>query len=160
MVMKILFLTVFSALGVMFLVVGARQYVQQKRLLSMAVSTSAEILESRVESKKSSDTDQRLMRDNSTTSHTPVVKFRYVVGGVTYESGMLRPSEIERGYASADAAREELTPFPVGAKVSAFVDPATPEKAFLIREESVGPIVFLVLALVAPAFGFVLSKVA
>ena len=91
--------------------------------------------------------------DDSTTTHDPEVRFRYEMDGHTYESDLLRPSAIVRTYASKESAMDELAAFPVGATVQAYVNRAMPDKAFLVRESSAGPIVFLIL-------GFLLTPIA
>ncbi|MFO0874149.1 MAG: DUF3592 domain-containing protein [Phycisphaerales bacterium] len=116
------------------------------------------ILRSEVRSSRSTDTDPRTLRDNSTTSHTADVLFRYELDGRTYESDLLRPSVIVRGFASAEGAMEELRAFPVGARVTAHVDPARPDKAFLIAEKSMGPLVFIIIGLLLPPIAWFAGK--
>lgn len=160
MIMRVVFIVFFGGLGVMFLVVGIKQLAQQRRLLASAIEVDAMIVESRVEKSVSANTDRRPLRSNSTTSYTPVVRFRYTVNGSEHESTMLRPTEIETGYASESSASAELTAFAEGAKVRAYVDPSLPEKGFVIKESGAGPVVFLVLSLVAPAAGFLFARLA
>lgn len=144
--------------GIMLLWVGTTQFFQQRRLLREVVDVDAVIIESKVAGSRSADTDQRLLRDNSTNSYTPEVKFGYEFRGVRYQSSMIYPSIIERGYASADSAAEELKDYPQGANVRAFVNPHEPAKAFLRCEASAGPVVFLIVGLVVPIAGVVLSR--
>ena len=149
---------VFGTFGVVMLWVGVTQYFQQKRLLARASAIEAEIIESRVKSSTSSNMDRRPLRSTSTTTHAPVMRFRYTLGGAVYESDMLRPSIIERTYASADDARAELSPFPVGARVTAMVDPSLPERAFLVNEASAAPVVFVIVGLLVPPLAFLAGK--
>ena len=72
------------------------------------------------------------------------------MAGQTYRSDRLYPTSIVRGYASAEAAAESLVPYPVNAQVSAWMNPAHPEQAFLIAEAGQGPLVFIVLGLLLP----------
>lgn len=60
------------------------------------------------------------------------------------------PNIIVRGLAPRDAAAEALVPYPVGARVRAFVDRGTPSKAFLIAEAGKGPIVLIVIGVLLP----------
>jgi hypothetical protein len=76
------------------------------------------------------------------------------VNGVTYESDMFRPNVIGTGYASHADAAAELAPFPLGAKVSAWVDEAHPDKAFLILDKGTGPIVFMLVGPLALAAAY------
>ncbi len=139
--------------SVMFLYVGITQLLQQRRNLENAERIDAIVIASSVSVSKTADTDGRVGFSNSTTSHSPDVRFRYVVDGETYESTRLYPSVIERSYASASAAADVLASFPLNAKVRAWVDRAHPERAFLIAEKSSGPLVFVIL-------GFVMIPVA
>lgn len=147
---RIIVFLIFGGFGFVMLYVGVTQYWLQRRLLSRAEPIDAEITHSAVFTSTSSDTDASLQRNTSTTSHRADVKFRYAVNGEIYESDLLHPNIIVRGYASRDAAAEALVPYPVGARVRAFVDPGAPSKAFLIAEAGRGPIVFIVIGVVLP----------
>lgn len=156
MIARIIVLLIFGGFGVYMAGVGITQLFLQRRLLSTSRAVEAEIVESEVEHTKSADTDNRPLRDNSTNSYRPVVKFRYSIGERSYVSDMLRPTIIVRSYASKEAAAEELAPFPLGAKVTAFVCDAEPDKAFLIADASVGPMVFMIVGtLLVPISWFV-----
>jgi hypothetical protein len=147
---QIITFLIFGGFGAMFLVVGARQWLQQRRRLAAMQPVEAVVVDVGVRSGTSSNTDTRLLRDNSTTTHEPVVRFRYRLGGREYESDMLRPTNIVRTYASRDAAIAVLKPYAPGARIRALVDPAEPDKAFLIAEAGAGPAVFLVLGVLLP----------
>lgn len=134
----------FAGLSLAMGAVGVREYLLQRRLLAHARPVDAIILRSEVIVSKSADTDHRLGRDNSTTSHRPEVLFRYVIDGTTRESDMLYPNVIVQGYASAEGAAAVLKPFPLDATVTAYVDPAHPDRGFLIRQGGAGPVVFMV----------------
>ncbi|MFN9977622.1 MAG: hypothetical protein ACK58T_47725, partial [Phycisphaerae bacterium] len=84
-VMLAIFVLMFGGLGVMLIGVGVREWFIQRRVMATAVGVDAVILSAEVKSSRSADTDQRLLRDNSTTSHTPEVRFEYVLNGVRYE---------------------------------------------------------------------------
>ena len=155
---KIIIILIACSFGVMMLWVGFTQHARQRRLLREAMPVEAVILESGVSGSKSADTDPRLLRSTSTSSYTPLIRFKYRVQGIAYESAMLYPTIIERGYPSADAAQAEVRGFPAGATVQAFVDPAQPDKAFLKRHEGAGPVVFVIVGLLVPVLGAVLSR--
>lgn len=148
--LKLIVFTIFSGFGGVLLYVGITQFFQQRRLLANAVPIEARIIHSQVFSSQSQDTDRRVNRSTSTTSYRPDVRFSYQVDGVTYESDLLYPNIIVRGYGSHDGAAEALMPFPVGATVPAFVDPAEPDKAFLIKEKAAGPMVFMIVGVLIP----------
>jgi hypothetical protein len=151
--------TIIAGFGLVMLYVGLGEAVAQRRALRSAVPVEATVVSSGVRESRSSDTDHRPLRDNSTSSFLPEVKFRYAVGGKAYESDLLRPTVIVRGYASREGAAEAVRPFAVGSAVTAWVDPAAPERAFLIRESSVGPVVFIILGLLLPPLGWLASRI-
>lgn len=155
---KIIIILIACSFGMMMLWVGLTQHARQRRLLREAMPVEAVILESGVSGSKSTDTDPRVLRSTSTNSYTPLVRFKYRVQGISYESAMLYPTIIERGYASPAAAKAQVQDFPAGATVQAFVDPSQPDKAFLKREEGAGPVVFVIVGLLVPVLGAVLSK--
>jgi hypothetical protein len=158
---RVIQMIVFGAvgcIGLAFLYIGLNELVAQRRALANAVAVEAEILSSGVTESRSADTDTRLLRDNSTTSYTSDVRFRYTVAGRMYESDMLRPTVIVQGHGSRRSAEEEILAFPAGAKVSAWVDPATPERGFLVKEGFAGPMVFTILGLVLPVIGWLASR--
>ena len=115
-------------------------------------------MKSEVHESVSADTDARLGRSNSTTSYRPDVQFRYSYRGRAYESDLLKPTIIVQGFASSETAAEELKPFPVGARVPAWVDPQNPDKAYLVQEGGAGPIVFIILGILLPPIAWVVGK--
>lgn len=147
-VMKLIFVGGALGLGLMLLVVGVREFVMQKRTLEGVVPVDAVIMSAGVVKSVSHDTDPRPLKSTSTTSYSPEVKFRYSVDGQGYESDMLRPTVIGRGYASQSDAQEEIAAFVPGAVVTAFVNPEFPKRGFLIAERSSGPVVFMVVGTV------------
>ena len=145
--------------SVMMLYVGLTQLVMQRRLLANPQRVDATIVRSEVVSKKSSDTDNRPLRDNSTWTHSPEVRFRYALGGREYESELMYPTIIGQSYGSRDGAAEVLAPYPLNAKVQAFVNPSLPEKAYLIPEAGAGPKVFIAVGLVLIPIGYFVGKI-
>lgn len=137
----------FAGFGVTLGYVGVTQWFLQRTILSAARPVEATITRSEVLESRSIDSDRRTLRDNSTMSYRPEVRFTYEVEGKSYESDQLYPTIIVQGYASRDSAAAELIPFPLGAKVSAHVDPAHPDKAFLIAQRSAAPTVFIIVGL-------------
>ena len=157
MVQIIVFL-ISGGFGFVMLYVGVTQFFRQRRLLSCAQPVNATIIKSEVFSSKSADTDARLDRDTSTTTHRPEVRFRYLVNGMTYESDLLHPNIIVVGYASRESAAEALVPFPLDAKVRAFVDPTLPDQAYLIAQAGAGPIVFMIVGIILPPLAWFVGK--
>ena len=125
---------IFGGGGLALLDVGVTQYFLQRRLMANAIAIEVEIIKSQIFKSVSADTDQRLNRNNSTTSFRPEIRFRYTFAEREYESDLLRPTIIVRGYASAEKAAKELAPFHIGAKALAHVDPQHPDKAFLKKK--------------------------
>jgi hypothetical protein len=148
---------IFGGFGIVLLYVGVTQYFLQRRLLANAVTIEVQIVKSEVHKLVSADTDTRLLRDNSTVSYRPDVRFRYVFRGTEYESDLLRPNIIVHD-SSESSALEEIAPFPVGAKVRAFVDPENPDKAYLLHESGAGPVVFIIVGLIVPPLAWFVGK--
>jgi hypothetical protein len=148
---QIIAVVLFGGFGLVLLYVGATQFVMQRRLLANARRVDAVIIQSEVHTSSSSSR-------RSTTSHRADVRFRYQVNGVEYESDLLHPNIIVRGYASYEAAREELAPFPLNATVRAYVDPSLPDKAYLVPTAGNGPVVFIVLGLLLPPAAWFIGK--
>ena len=149
---------IFGGGGLGLLYVGVTQYLLQRRLIANAIAIEVEIVKSEVFKSVSADTDQRLDRNTSTTSFRPDLRFRYAYDGIEYESDMLQPTIIVQSYASADSAAKDLAPFPVGAKVLAFVNPQHPDKAYLKQEAFAGPVVFMILGMVLPPLAWIVGK--
>lgn len=147
--MRWLFVILFGGLGVMLVYVGVTQFFMQRRIAAHARPVQAEIIHSEVIRSETRDSDRSVTRNTSTVSFTPEVAFRYSVKGTVYESDLLRPNIIVTSFASHEAAAEEIAAFPVGAQVQAWVDEAHPDKAFLILEKGIGPIVFMLVGPVA-----------
>ena len=142
--MLAIFSLMFGGLGIMLIYVGGREFVVQRRIVATAEPVEATILSTRIVSSKSSHTDNRTLRDNSTTTYTPEVRFSYTFRGVTYESDLLYPTVIHRGYASAEAAEAELAPYLAGAAVPGYADASIPERGFLRIEKSSAPVWFMI----------------
>lgn len=152
--MKTTLLVVFGVIGLVMLVYGAYEIFKERRLMANAQPVQATITESNI------SISRDLTDDGSsgvaTFSYAPVVKFRYEFGGDAYEGTMLRPTA--RVYNSQAAAADELTRFPAGAGVQAFVNPAYPEKAHLLREASRGSVIFVVVGALVLVVGGVVWR--
>jgi hypothetical protein len=157
-VIQLIVFLVFGGFGVVMLYVGVTQFFLQRELTADPRRVTATIVHSAVKQSKSADTDNRPLRDNSTTSHDPEVRFTYTIDGKTYESDLLRPTIIVRTYASRSSAEKELEPFPLGATVEAYYGVRHPAKAFLVLEKSVGPVVFIVVGIVVPIVAWFARK--
>jgi hypothetical protein len=147
---RIVVTLIFGGFGAFMFFYGLRQLLLQRRLLRNAIPVSAVITHSEVFSSRSSDSDSRPLRDTSTTTHRPDVRFRYEVDGRAYESDLLYPNSIVVTYASRESAAEALAPYPPGATVRALVDPAVPDRAFLVAQAGAGPAVFMIVGAAVP----------
>lgn len=157
-VMLVLFVLVFGGLGIMLITVGTREFFIQKRVMANAVEVDAEILSATVTQSTSPDMDRRLLRDNSTTSYSPEVRFAYMLNGVRYESDMLYPTVIVTGFASRERALEEIKDYTSGAKVRAYADASSPQRGFLRFESSANPKWFIIAGVLTLIFLAILSR--
>jgi hypothetical protein len=147
--MKLTLMVVFGVIGLVMLVYGAYELFVERRLMANAQAVQATITESNVSVSRDLASDGN--SGASAFSYAPVVKFRYEFSGRAYEGTMLRPTG--RVYNSQAAAANELTRFPAGAGVQAFVNPAYPENAYLLREASRGPVIFVVVGALVLVIG-------
>lgn len=155
---RIIVFLIFGGFGLVMLYVGATQFFQQRKLLAESERVDAVVTYSQVFTSTTSDTDTRLNRSNSTTTHRPDVNFKYVVAGQEYESDLLYPTIIVQTSASRESAAEELAEFPVGARVRAFVNREHPDKAFLVAQSSSAPLVFIVIGVLLPPLAWFAGK--
>jgi len=120
-------------LGGFFVHMGRSTMREQARLNEKAVSVKAVVLLSEVR-----QTTTRIGTDtgDTATSYWPEVEFSYEYGGTLRTSNKIWP--VGEGGSEADA-KVSLSSYPVGAEVSAFVDPDDPETAFLEKRWSQAP---------------------
>ncbi|MBX3380766.1 MAG: DUF3592 domain-containing protein [Phycisphaeraceae bacterium] len=157
-VMLAIFVLAFGGLGITLIAVGTRELFIQKRVMANAVEVEAVVLSATVKESTSPDTDRRLLRDNSTKSYVPEVRFAYTMGGVRYESDLLYPTVIVNGYASRERALEEIGEYTPGAKVRAYADASVPQRGFLRFENSANPKWFIVVGVLTLIFLAILSR--
>lgn len=156
--MRFVILSIFVLFGLAMLYVGVTQFFMQRTLTTDPRRVTVKITRSDVTSHRSSDTDHRTLRDNSTTTYRPNVSFSYEINGKVYASELLKPTVIEQTYGSHDAAADAIRDFPVGSTVQAYYRPEYPDKAYLLRETSAGPIVFVLVGLFAPVASWLVVK--
>lgn len=141
MAAQVFTLLVFGGMGLMFLVVGARQWRLQHRLMRRARPVPARVVERTLPC-----TDP----DDGGTVAPRRFAFRYHLGGRAYESDMIHPNVIVEGDGEQDERAGTLAGHPVGASVMVYVDPAHPDKGFLTPRAGRGPAVFVALGLALP----------
>jgi len=156
--MKMTLIVVFGVISLLMLAMGVSEFYMQWRLLSgarpvQATITAADVFEVR-------DLTGDDAGGITSYIYEPRVKFTYEIDGTSYEGTMMRPIKTPRNYPTAGHAETELVAFPVGAKVQAFVSPNYPDKAYLIKETSRAPVIYMLIGVGVPLFIFALIKVA
>ncbi|SEW21813.1 DUF3592 domain-containing protein [Halobacterium jilantaiense] len=114
---------------------GGYDYVQQSAAVEDAVAVDATIHEAAVES----DSGGR----RSGIQYGFDVEFTYRYEGTEYTSDRVFPGSISRQYDSRSDAEAVLEPYEPNATVTAYVDPSAPGEAFLERQTTSGPFVFV-----------------
>ena len=117
-----------------FIVVGAVREWREVRALRTFRPVSATVLSSDIESVRSTG------RSPSTT-YRPAVRYEYIVAGERHVADRVTPLHESRSARWATALARRFVP---GATVTAFVNPADPDDAFLVRSRSWLPWVFIV----------------
>lgn len=125
---------VLVAIGFVPLLAGGWLAFSQDRRIVSARPVDAVVVESR----------EKLVHTKKSTTSYAHIRYRYAAGGRDHESSQLYPSAL---YADAPTG-EMLARFPDGARVTAWVDPADPSRAFLVRAHSFVP--YLIALVAAP----------
>ena len=84
------------------------------------------------------------VRGNKGTSYAPVVRYQYFVGGTPYESDAVLPLSVSASLGWAERLRARFRP---GDVVTAYVNPKRASSAYLVREISLLPLLFVALPL-------------
>jgi hypothetical protein len=82
--------------------------------------------------------------DEGARSYTPVVRYRYTVGGHEYEATRVHPT-LRSGLKGW--AERQVRPFAPGSRVTAYYDPARPAESYLVRRSSIFPWLFTLVPL-------------
>src|SRR5262245_40084815 len=157
MIARIIVTILFGGFGIVLLVVGIKNYRQQRRFLISPRSIEVTITASEVKKIVSHDNNPD-GRDTSTNSYRPVIRFTYTIDGKSHESDLLRPCEIVHDFASSSSAQDVIAPYPVGKKVMAWYQPTDPDKAFLLAEGSAAPFIFMIVGLLLGPLVWLLGK--
>jgi hypothetical protein len=142
--MKLLIL-IFVALPVVFIAIGGKQILEQKHKLTSYVETEGRIVAPPGEVKVKTSSGR-----NRSTTYTPVVRYRYEVGGNVYRGERVFPVNSS---ARRTGAYEIVAQHPVGKAVKVHHDPADPGQAFLIRRWDFGPYMFVLFPMIHFAIG-------
>jgi hypothetical protein len=122
-----LFCSIFIGIGLVFMAVGVGLGWSQHRAIRRATPVDAVVLETRIETHRSTGSHGH----TRSTTYSPVVRYRYAVGGVAHEANRVLPLDISSGHAWASGI---VSRFPLGHTVQAWYDPASPGDAFLLRD--------------------------
>ena len=85
-------------------------------------------------------TDIKAVRGDNGASYAPVVRYDYFLDGRGYQSDRVLPLTISASYSWAKRLRDRFEP---GQVVTAYVNPNRPATAFLVREVSLLPLLFV-----------------
>lgn len=113
---------------------GAYDYIQQSDAVDDAVEVDAEVVAVGV--------DAAAGGSSAGTDYRPTAEFTYEYDGETYTSTSVFPSATSPNYDTESAAREVLAGYDAGDTVTAYVDPADPDGAFLLDRTSNAPLLF------------------
>lgn len=130
-----LFLALFIIVPLIFVGVGGSLVWSQHHKITTFVPVTATVISTDIKVHESTDSD-----GHPSTSYEPIVNYRYQVDGRTYECNEVIPLG---GSGPHSWARELVNRFQQGQEVDAFYDPADPTEAFLVREYSFLPYIFL-----------------
>lgn len=131
----------FPFLGI-FVVVGGLLYATQVKRYITWQPVSARIV--------SADMMSSADNDNGTT-YRPLISYAYDHGGTTLIATGTTIITMSSSYRWADAIRQR---YPVGKRVTAYIDPANPSQGFVVRELSWFPLIFVIIPLI---FGLIVS---
>lgn len=139
---------VLAAVGLGLVYYGYEAGVAEEEALENAVEIEVEILETEIESRERTTTDDDFdddsfddqNRQEQETVYRPTVEFAYEFEGEEYRSSNIYPGGgTFQEYSDRSTAENELSPYSEGSVATGYVDPNDPGEAFLVREESGTP---------------------
>ena len=130
-----LFVVLFTAVPLIFVAVGTYMAASQHQKITTWQPVQATVLSARVEQHTSRDSDGR-----SSTTYKPVIEYRYEVDGRSYTCDKVTPLSETR---SGGWARRIANRYKAGRACEAYYDPQAPAEAFLVREYSFFPYLFI-----------------
>ncbi|WP_267639357.1 DUF3592 domain-containing protein [Haloarchaeobius amylolyticus] len=144
----------FALAGLWLTYAGVQEYRSQRRVLAGTVAVDARVVETGIEERQRSPADDGAY-------FVPHVRYQYEFEGETYESEQVYPTRTRVGYPYRDPVREIVTRYEGRASVTAHVDPAQPDVAFLEVEGMNNPLLFATfgasLTLLTGVYALVLS---
>ena len=109
---------------------GGYDYVQQSQAVDNAVAVQATITDARVDR----------MEGGRGIDYEPEIRYTYQYQGETYTSEQVFPSTGVRTYSDRSRAESVVESYEPGATTRAYVSPADPNDAFLVRERTPWPL--------------------
>jgi len=105
---------------------GGYDYIQQSRAVNDAVAVRATVTDAHVDR----------LEGGRGIDYRPEVEYTYRYQGETYTSEQVFPGIGRRTYSDRSKAQSVVASYEPGTTARAYVDPATPSDAFLIRERT------------------------
>ncbi len=140
-----LFVALFTIVPLIFVGVGGYLAWSQHHKITTFVPVTATVLSKEVERHTSRDSDGR-----TSTSYEPVVKYRYQVDGQTYTCDVVTPLD-DSG--SSRWAHELIGRYQVNEETEAYHNPKEPHEAFLAKQYSFFPYIFVLFPMLFLAVG-------
>jgi len=122
--------------GLAIVGVGTYLYIVESAALGNTAEVTAEITDTGVD---------RVKGSRGRDMYVPTVMFQYTFRGNDYTSNKIHPGDSQLRFEDREAALARLSAFPVGERVTAYVNPETPGEAFLENArsgQSTGAILF------------------
>lgn len=135
-----LFAALFMLIPAVFVAIGAGMAWRQHRKITTYQPAPATVLATRVDRHVSHNS-----RGGSSVSYKPVVRYRYEAGGQTHESEEILPVSQS---SSQSWARSIVSRYKAGQRTTAYHDPADPSSAFLLRQYTFFPYVFILFPMI------------
>jgi len=130
-----IFIGLFTIVPLVFLGFGGYMAWSQHHKITTYQPVPATVLSADVKTIRTRDS-----RGRTSTSYKPVVKYRYQVDGRTHTCDAVTPIEESGMHSWAHGIVEQ---YPAGQETEAYYNPADPSEAFLVKQYSFFPYVFL-----------------
>ncbi len=140
-----LFGIIFSLVALIFISIGAALAWNQHHKITSYLPVTATVLSKTIESHTSTDSD-----GHTSTTYKPIVMYEYEVNGMKYKCGTVQPIDMSSGHGWA---QEIINKFTKGQKVEVFYDPEDPNSAFILKEYSFFPYVFILFPMIFLSIG-------
>lgn len=112
---------------------GVYDYVQQNQAVESAVEVDATVVETGVDTVSSR---------RGGPDYRPTATYEYSYEGESYTSSNVFPSMVSKDFDTRSRAESALSEYEAGETVTAYVNPNSPNDAFLLNETSNSPLWF------------------